>query len=184
MRLNTFAYYADFFLSLALVAVLAVRLVMGGTWFNVAQWTLSLAGGIALWTLAEYTIHRWIYHRVPVFQKFHDEHHAKPAAMIGAPPAIGIALILVIVYAPALTVSIAVASGLTAGMLLGYMAYQLVHHASHFWRPAPGSYLYRTRLHHSLHHYHSEQGNYGITTAYWDEVFGTALKPRRQPSNA
>jgi len=64
-------------------------------------------------------------------------------------------------------------------MLVGYAAYQVVHHATHFWRPDRGSYLYRVRLHHSVHHYHQEFGNFGITTAFWDQVFGTAVEMKR-----
>jgi sterol desaturase/sphingolipid hydroxylase (fatty acid hydroxylase superfamily) len=84
-----------------------------------------------------------------------------------------------VIYLPAVAISWLMASGLTTGMLLGYMGYQVVHHATHFWHAPRGSYLYRARLHHSAHHYHRKLGNFGITTAFWDQVFSTAVEVRR-----
>jgi hypothetical protein len=100
-------------------------------------------------------------------------------AYIGAPPMLGVALIFAVIYLPAVAISWFMASGLTTGMLLGYMGYQVVHHATHFWHASRGSYLYRARLHHSAHHYHGKLGNFGITTAFWDQVFSTAVEVRR-----
>src|SRR4051812_22227940 len=83
-------------------------------------------------------------------------------------------LIFFLIYVPVEMFSLMVASGLTTGVLGGYLAYQLVHHATHFRQSVPGSFLYRARVRHSGHHYHRELGNFGITTALWDQVFGTA----------
>jgi sterol desaturase/sphingolipid hydroxylase (fatty acid hydroxylase superfamily) len=180
MRLSTFSYYADFFGSIACIAVLCVLAMSIGTWAGCAEWLIWLMIGAGLWTLMEYCIHRWLYHGVEFFVRLHDAHHAEPNAPIGAPPIFGIALIFLVFYAPIATVSVMVASGLTAGVLAGYLAYQLVHHATHFWRPVHGSYLYRARLHHSVHHYHRELGNYGVTCAFWDYIFDTSPVARRE----
>ena len=91
-------------------------------------------------------------------------------------------MIFSLVYVPVGIFSLMVASGLTTGVLAGYLAYQLVHHATHFWQPARGTYLYRARVRHSGHHYHRELGNFGITTVFWDQVFGSAVDVRRNPA--
>ncbi|MEQ1670729.1 MAG: sterol desaturase family protein, partial [Hyphomicrobium sp.] len=116
---------------------------------------------------------------VPFFKEQHDAHHAAPNAFIGAPPVLGIVMIFCLSYLPFVSVSVMAASGLTIGMLTGYLAYMLLHHAAHHWNVAPESWLYRLRRHHALHHHSRIDGNYGITTSFWDIVFGTSLAPRR-----
>ena len=58
-------------------------------------------------------------------------------------------------------------------MLVGYLVYVFVHHASHHLRIAPGHILYRARMRHLAHH-HRDDSNYGVTTGLWDRAFGTA----------
>ena len=178
MRLNTFAYYVDFFLAAAVIVALASMSLAEVSATIVAAWLAAAGLGFVLWTLFEYFVHRVLYHSVPYFVALHDAHHREPNAFIGAPPVIGIILILALSYFPLAPVSEPLASGATAGMLAGYMAYMLLHHAAHHWKPEPGTWLYMARRHHALHHHHDEEGNYGITTSFWDHVFGTALAPR------
>ena len=180
MHLSKLSYYADFFICLALTALLAAGAIEPVSWRNGVTWLVSVGVGAMSWTLIEYSFHRWLYHSVPVIRDLHAAHHAQPNAYIGAPPLIAIVLILLVFYAPVVSTSALAASGLTSGMLLGYMAYMLVHHASHYWRSPASPWLRRARLHHALHHHHSDAINFGITTAFWDQVFGTALAPTRR----
>lgn len=178
MRLNTFAYYVDFFLAGAIIVALAVTTMVTTGAVGGVQWLLAAVAGFIAWTLFEYVVHRVLYHQVPYFVELHDAHHAEPDAFIGAPPVIGIIMILALSYLPLAAFSATLASGATAGMLAGYMGYMLLHHAAHHWKPEPGTWLYMARRHHALHHYHHDaEGNYGITTSFWDHVFGTALAP-------
>jgi sterol desaturase/sphingolipid hydroxylase (fatty acid hydroxylase superfamily) len=89
------------------------------------------------------------------------------------------AIVFVGSFAPLAAVAPIFASGLSAGMLAGYAAYSLVHHACHFWTLSPGGYLYRMRLHHAAHHYSRDAGNFGVTTSFWDRVFGTLIQRSR-----
>ena len=66
------------------------------------------------------------------------------------------------------------ASGITAGLMLGYIWYVGLHHLLHHWRIRPGSYLYHWKRRHALHHYARRPCNFGVTTQFWDRVFGTA----------
>ena len=175
MRLGTIGYYADFLSAFLGGFILCVLAMARGTWLLRGEWIASLIIGVGLWTILEYGIHRWLYHGVEFFIRLHDAHHEEPNAYVGAPPFVGIALIFLLIYLPVELADLTVASGLTTGVLAGYMAYQLVHHATHFWQPARGTYLYRARLRHSGHHYHRKLGNFGITTVFWDQVFGSAI---------
>ena len=172
MRLSKLGYYSDFVISVLLIVV-SVAIATCDMWTNGAKWLLCVSLGAAAWTLIEYTIHRWIYHQVPYFRDRHEAHHANPGADIGSPPLIGVVLILTVFFAPLVTTSFVIASGLTTGVLAGYSAYMLVHHADHHWTPAPPSWLFSARRHHALHHHHSELCNFGIVTVFWDRVFRT-----------
>jgi sterol desaturase/sphingolipid hydroxylase (fatty acid hydroxylase superfamily) len=186
MRLSAVSYYADFFLGAAAILLLIVRMVPGdealaqGFESLIAYRIACVVAGFVLWTLFEYAVHRVLYHNIPFFRAMHDAHHAEPNAFIGAPPVIGVVLVIAITYWPIASINDMAASGLTVGMLLGYMAYMVLHHAAHYWNVATGSWLYQARRHHALHHHHRLEGNYGITTAFWDHVFGSALEPRRR----
>ncbi len=182
MRLSKLGYYLDFFLSAALIFGFAVMAASLPSWAMMSWWLFYVGLGAAVWTLIEYVVHRWLYHSVPYFRDVHDAHHAEPNAHIGAPPVICIAIIFAVFYAPLATAYVTAASGLTAGILIGYMAYMLMHHAAHAWTPPPGTWLYEARRHHALHHFRSEECNFGITTSFWDHVFGTALKSRQKGS--
>jgi sterol desaturase/sphingolipid hydroxylase (fatty acid hydroxylase superfamily) len=131
--------------------------------------------GVALWTLVEYATHRVIYHRLVALKKYHQAHHANPRAYIGAPPLLGTSVVFLISFLPVVSFAPILASGLSAGMLAGYTIYMLVHHAIHFWTPTPGTYLYRARLHHAVHHYRDDEGNFGVSTPFWDRIFGTRI---------
>jgi sterol desaturase/sphingolipid hydroxylase (fatty acid hydroxylase superfamily) len=179
MRLSAISYYADFFLAAAAILVLTADLALAIPLAQTGEAFAFILLGFASWTLLEYFVHRVLYHNVPFFKEQHDAHHAAPRAFIGAPPVIGILLIFLITFVPAATASRLAADGLTIGMLAGYMAYMFLHHISHHWPPLPASScLFQLRRHHALHHYHRLEGNYGITTVFWDYVFRTTLEPR------
>ena len=180
MYLSKFSYYVDLVISGLLIALLVGIEARSGTGIQWAEWMFWSFVGFFAWTLLEYVVHRWVYHAVPFFRDLHNAHHSEPAAYIGAPPGVTILLICLLFFAPWMTASFLVASGLTAGMLIGYMAYMLVHHSAHFRRLAATSWFSATRRHHALHHHHSVSCNFGVTTRVWDHIFGTAFKGREQ----
>ncbi len=185
MHLSKLSYYGDFVICMVLISISAAMAAMY-TWTNMSIWLFAVVLGFVIWTFLEYVIHRWIYHQVPYFKERHAAHHADPDADIGAPPVIGIVLIFLVFYVPLATSGTAIANGVTTGVLLGYSAYMLVHHADHHWTSKPGSWLYAARRQHALHHHNSELGHFGITSTLWDRVLGTAAIERplgAKPSN-
>ena len=183
MKLNRGLYFGDFVASPIAIAVLATVALTHRDFEAAGLWGLALFAGLGAWTIVEYAVHRWVYHRVPFFEKFHDAHHANPRALIGAPSFFSFGIVFGAFFAPFLTVSLVVASGFTSGALIGYIGYMLVHHISHHMEPKSGTLLYQARIRHMAHHYRSTPGNYGVTTSFWDWVFSTKLERRhRQPS--
>lgn len=52
-----------------------------------------------------------------------------------------------------------------------------MHHASHHWR-ADSGWLKQRKCWHALHHHHTERPVcFGVTTSFWDRVFGTTAQP-------
>ena len=181
MQLTRSLYFGDFIAGPFVITTLAVLALAPGQvgLTRVLLWLLALAAGGASWTLIDYVVHRWIYHRVPAFEKFHDAHHAAPRELIGAPSFLSIGVILALIFAPLLAVGLTFASGFTSGMLVGYTGYILVHHATHHWACRPGTLLYHARTRHMVHHYHGRPGNYGVVTSFWDRAFATYIEPAR-----
>jgi sterol desaturase/sphingolipid hydroxylase (fatty acid hydroxylase superfamily) len=179
MPQSRISYFTDMVLAPLLALGLSVFALAHFRGLALADWLLGLAIGGALWTLCEYLVHRVVYHRIVVFRRYHEAHHANPQAYVGAPPMLATALVFVGSFAPLAPIAPIFASGLSAGMLAGYAVYGLVHHACHFWTPATGGHLYRMRLHHAAHHYSHEEGNFGVTTSLWDRVFGTLIQRSR-----
>ena len=176
MRQSAISYFADMVLCPLLAVTLSVFTLTHFLRLALVEWWLMVMVGVALWTLIEYALHRVIYHRVAVFKRFHEAHHASPQAYVGAPPTVGTGLIFLISFAPLAAFAPILANGLSVGMLAGYTIYMYVHYACHFWTPAPGGYLYRVRLHHAVHHYRDDGGNFGVTTSFWDRVFRTRIE--------
>ena len=179
MRLSKTTYYVDFVIYAALVA--AAFLV--GIWRNspraMALWLPMAVVGVLSWTLLEYILHRFVLHRIPVFALMHDAHHQVPLAFVGTPTWLSLAVIGGCVFLPAWALgSLNSASGLTVGVMAGFLWYGIIHHAIHYRRPRMlAKRLLRASRRHARHHYGPLAGNFGVTTAFWDRIFGTTLNP-------
>ncbi len=60
------------------------------------------------------------------------------------------------------------------GFLLGYLLYGSIHYAIHAWNP-PFKWLKSLWRNHHLHHYKSDEKGFGVSTSFWDWVFGTSF---------
>ena len=180
MQLSKTGYYADFAIYAALVGTCAVTAALEDQWSQWLKWVGALAAGAALWTLLEYSLHRFVLHRRNVFSTMHARHHASPRAFIGTPTWLSLAVLASAVFLPAwIMTSVNVASGVVAGMALGFLWYGILHHAIHHRRPRLIACLALTATQrHRLHHHTSRRGNFGVTTPVWDWLFRTALETR------
>jgi dihydroceramide fatty acyl 2-hydroxylase len=68
-------------------------------------------------------------------------------------------------------------TGLTLGVVTGYLAYGWIHYAAHHLRPST-QWLNRRKQIHALHH-RARDGHYGVTTSFWDRVFRTGFAKQR-----
>jgi sterol desaturase/sphingolipid hydroxylase (fatty acid hydroxylase superfamily) len=175
MEQSKVGYYADFILFPLVIGGLAAREI------NLVHavpylWLCSLALGLLIWTMVEYGVHRFVLHSVEAIARLHEQHHATPGAYVGTPTWLSLMCFALGGFAPALVLfGWEVASGSTIGLLFGYLWYLLVHDAVHRWHLERGSLLYQAKIHHARHHYGKMPGNFGVTSSFWDRVFGTHL---------
>ncbi|HET6846303.1 MAG TPA: sterol desaturase family protein [Anaerolineales bacterium] len=147
---------------------------------------LGFVSGLFLWTFAEYTLHRFLFHHAPatpaqerIFFLFHGVHHAQPQVktrlVMPLPVSLPMSLILYgLVY---LIVAVILRAPqwvgpLMGGFLVGYLIYDLTHYATHHWamRGSVGKFLKR---YHMQHHYKDPNTRYGVSNPLWDYVFQT-----------
>jgi 4-hydroxysphinganine ceramide fatty acyl 2-hydroxylase len=148
---------------------------------------LAVAGlfvlGILLWTLIEYLIHRYIFHYEPkshlgkrLHYIVHGVHHDYPndARRLVMPPSISVPL-AVLFYILFLLIFGRLAPGVFAGLVFGYVCYDMLHYATHHFPMKRGLWLW-LKQYHLRHHYKDDDAGFGISSPLWDFVFGTTRK--------
>jgi cyclopropane-fatty-acyl-phospholipid synthase len=167
------AYQTDFALYAILVVALAVFLLKNSPqaqWFEIGVLTLI---GLISWTAIEYALHRFVLHGLQPFHRWHEEHHRRPTALIFTPTILSATLIGTLVFIPVLLlVGLWIACAFTLGILIGYLAYTVTHHAIHHWH-TDSAWLKQRKRWHALHHHIKRPSCYGVTSSFWDYVFDT-----------
>lgn len=149
------------------------------------EW-LTLAGllfaGYFFWTFIEYCIHRFFFHKeftTPLGKKIHyiahGIHHDYPndSMRLVMPPAINLTLAFIFYWSfYAVFQNDGLTAAFFAGFVFGYMVYDLMHFASHFYN-FKNAWFQRVKRSHLLHHYREPNSGYGLSTIFWDRVFGT-----------
>ncbi len=142
--------------------------------------------GLFLWTLAEYALHRFLFHHKPtspgqerIFFLFHGIHHAQPQVKtrlvmpfpVSIPGAAIFFGLFYLILAAALQSPQWVAP-LMSGFLIGYLAYDLTHYATHHF-PMHSRYAKYIKRYHMQHHYKDPETRFGVSSPLWDWVFRT-----------
>jgi sterol desaturase/sphingolipid hydroxylase (fatty acid hydroxylase superfamily) len=157
-------------------------------WRSVAVQELPASGlaavgvlALVVWTLTEYCLHRFVFHfpaqgrigKYLVFM-FHGVHHAAPRdkTRLVMPPAGGIILLIVLYQVFRLAVPAPWLEPFLAFFIIGYLAYDYIHYATHhFAMRSP--LLHFLKVYHLQHHYGAKGVRYGVSSPLWDRVFGT-----------
>jgi sterol desaturase/sphingolipid hydroxylase (fatty acid hydroxylase superfamily) len=175
MQLTRVGYFADFYVY-PLLATSLGALALALTPRHWPALSVAFVIGLGGWTLLEYAMHRWIFHHAPGIRALHDAHHHDPKALIGTPTWLGVAVILAFVMTPAaLAAGLQLGASFTAGLVLGYLWYGVVHYGTHHWHVASRGYFSRMKRRHAIHHHVAGRGNFGVTTSLWDHVFRTGV---------
>lgn len=177
MPLSRFGYYLDFFVYPILLVVLAIAGTRGLDGQGVMVWAIAYLAALGVWTLLEYLLHRFVLHRVPVLRDMHGRHHLEEDAYDGTPTWVSLAAFAVFAFLPAWLLSdLMWATAITGGLMTGYLWYITVHHIVHHWHFKRPGYAYNLRRQHALHHHFDQTANYGVTSNFWDRIFGTKAR--------
>jgi sterol desaturase/sphingolipid hydroxylase (fatty acid hydroxylase superfamily) len=177
MQLSKFGYYTDF-VAYPLAAITLAVINFRWPLHDTAKWIGAATVGVLVWTLLEYSLHRLVLHRLPVFSSMHASHHGAPLALLGTPTWVSIPVWLTTTLLPLWTFcGHDIATGTTIGVMLGYWWYGILHHVIHHDRSFCA--FMKRRAWHMRHHFSPAGGNFGVTTPIWDHVFGTAIRSRK-----
>jgi len=164
------------------LACIAFAVYRGGSPAGLAG---AVAATLLVYPLVEYLLHRFLLHgrllyRFPqtasLWKRIHFDHHQDPndlGVLFGAvhttlPPIFLIAGPLGWLIGGPGGAALAVATALVI-----FCLYEFCHCIQHLPFAPRWAFLRRLKKHHLAHHFHSERGNYGITSVFWDRVFGT-----------
>ncbi|KAK8845572.1 hypothetical protein IAR55_006287 [Kwoniella newhampshirensis] len=143
------------------------------------------AFGVFVWTLLEYTLHRFLFHvdyylpdapwAITLHFLLHGVHHYLPMDRLRLvmPPLLFFVLQTPFTRLAHLLFPKAIANGIISGAFAMYVMYDLGHYALHHTKlPA---YLAEMKRYHLAHHYKNFELGFGVTSKIWDYVFGTML---------
>ena len=153
---------------------------------------IAVAVATLIYPLAWYALHRWVLHSrwmwkhkllAPTWKRIHYDHHQDPnhlevlfGALYTTLPTIGL-FVIPIGYAIGMPwgqeAAIGSAAAAFATGLLTTAAYEFVHCIQHLAYKPRNKLLAEMKKRHMAHHFHDEDGNFGITNFFWDKLFGT-----------
>ncbi len=155
-------------------SILVYSLVQGLT---TALETLALFPlGFITWQLAEYWIHKKVFHLWPG-PTAHGFHHKYPdddtRLVMPLTVSIGLASLigggLYFVHRPDLTIPF------WAGLVFGYLWYDFLHWSTHHREPWT-NWGKQLRAHHLAHHFGDPDKNFGISHMWMDKILGSLMK--------
>ncbi len=163
--------------------------VPGTSWLYIL---VAFLIGLLVWTFMEYTLHRFLFHFKPrnklqerISFLFHGVHHAQPQCKtrLVMPPAVSIPMGLAFYGLFYLVLNVILGlphwvAPMFSAVLLGYLAYDITHYATHHFRMRSG-YLKFLKRYHMAHHFRDWNAAFGVTSPVWDKVFKTELKNLR-----
>ncbi len=162
---------------------------------------IAIAAASLVYPLFWYLIHRYVLHsrwmfKVPAlastWKRIHYDHHQDPnhlEVLFGA-----LHTTLPTIALGVFPLGYAIGSFWSAGFGAGFIAlatgllttcfYEYVHCIQHLAYKPKSPLLAEMKRRHMAHHFHDENGNYGITTFLWDKVFRTYYDRSERPEKS
>jgi sterol desaturase/sphingolipid hydroxylase (fatty acid hydroxylase superfamily) len=143
-----------------------------------------------------YLLHRWVLHsrwmfKVPLlastWKRIHYDHHQDPNHLEVLFGALHTTLPTIAIGVIPLGWAIGGFGGAMAALATGLLTtcvYEFVHCIQHLAYKPKAKLLIEMKKRHMAHHFHDENGNYGITTFFWDKLFGTYYDRPERPEKS
>ena len=154
--------------------------------FSILFCFLAFIFGIFTWSLGEYLLHRYCFHfensvtdnKYIIWLHFiiHGIHHTIPMDpdRLVFPPILGVISFFILFLLYSLIFPGSLGRLVFAGFVLGYIGYDTTHYYIHHGTPWIDHFK-EMKSYHNKHHYVDGNRGYGITSKFWDKVFGTEL---------
>lgn len=168
-------------------AVIIVAALAGGLALthNLALFAASVAAGGFLFPIAWYVLHRWVLHGAWMYKnpalarlwkRIHYDHHRYPNDLSVLFGGLHTTLPTILVLAGPLGFAIggiAGALGAIAGTLVMTCYTEFLHAGEHLAFEPKSRFWRDMKRRHLAHHFHDENGNFGVAEFFWDRRFGT-----------
>ncbi|MBL7716014.1 MAG: sterol desaturase family protein [Bdellovibrionales bacterium] len=165
----------------------------GMFWLPIATYFFSqrpslihFLSGFFLWTFVEYILHRFVFHwegkwawskrlHFLIHGNHHDDPNDQRRILMPILPAIILSLPFMLIFR--VTLGTDLWMPFMSGFLVGYLAYDYMHFAVHYF-DRPTGFVLRMKRMHMLHHFSKMEAGekFGVSTPIWDYVFGTQGK--------
>lgn len=151
---------------------------------SIFQVAMLFTGGFFSWTMAEYFLHRFVFHYHPTSEMgqrihflVHGVHHDYPhdSKRLVMPPAISVPLAFLFYYGFKFLLGETMTAPFFAGYVLGYLCYDMLHYAVHHanWN---NKWFMEIKAHHLKHHFKDPERGFGVSSTLWDKIVGTNYK--------
>lgn len=137
--------------------------------------------GIIVWSLAEYTLHRFIFHYEPsskfgekIHFIFHGVHHDYPSdsRRLVMPPSVSVPLAVLFYFLFEAILGVDLVAPFFIGFIVGYLFYDMTHYAVHHFA-IKNKFFLMLKKHHMRHHFLDSKKGYGVSSPLWDDVMKT-----------
>ena len=181
MATKLWRQFAPFYFYTAAVLLLTTAAATGAGTSKSAVLVLVVLGFLS-WGPIEYVLHRFIFHfdarsnsgRTLIYAA-HMSHHENPKTTNNLFASMKISLPIATTYwllAWAALGTWRTASYLFAGLIVGYFSYEWLHFQAHQRRSRLPLFRY-LKKYHLLHHYRTPGLRFGVTSPFFDFLFGT-----------
>jgi len=136
--------------------------------------------GLFSWTFFEYILHRYIFHFISdhagaqkILYVMHGVHHEYPKdkkRLVMPPvPSMLAAGVFYVLFRIILGTYV---FAFLSGFIIGYLIYAMTHYSIHAFRAPKGRAKYLWEYH-NIHHFRQTDKAFGVSSPFWDLVFGT-----------
>ncbi|MBK5919835.1 fatty acid hydroxylase [Rhodothalassium salexigens] len=188
-----FRYYAiQAYLAIAAVCILIASFTVTAVVPNL----LAIGSTLILFPLVWYILHRWVLHgtwlaksplTAATWKRVHYDHHMDPHNLQVLFGALHTTLPPIALITMPIGYGLDGIGGLCVAFATGCLmaaANEFVHCIQHLSIKPGNDALKTMKLRHMAHHFHDEDGNYGITDFTWDRIFGTLYDRKDRPEKS
>jgi sterol desaturase/sphingolipid hydroxylase (fatty acid hydroxylase superfamily) len=146
---------------------------------------VPFAAAVLMYPFAEYLLHRFVLHSrmlyrsprtVALWKRIHYDHHTDPHDLDVLFGALHTTLPTIALVTLPTGAAIGGPAGAAAAFAAGVgcmLVYEFVHCVAHLAYTPRSAVLQRLKRQHLLHHFHTEHGNFGITSTLVDHLVGS-----------